>query len=1249
MPGEPSREIEALFGEAADLPFEAREAFLRERCPEPAVRQRVEELLRHDLEAGETFLSGARRDAPGVGVGPVAVPERIGGYRIVRLIGEGGMGLVYEARQDHPDRAVALKVIRPGMISRPALRRFEAEAEVLGRLSHPGIASIYEAGRFETPDGPRPFIAMELVRGEPLDRYCRTRGLSVRRRAEMMVRVCEAVHHAHTRGVIHRDLKPGNILVDDAGEPRVLDFGIARLVREGAETGLGSLMTHAGQMLGTLPYMSPEQVGGDPAAVDARTDVYALGVILYELLAGRTPINLENLPLPEAARRIREDEPRRLVSVSRTFAGDLDTITGRALAKEPHRRYASASELAEDLRRHLGDEPIRARPTGTFEQIRKFARRNPGLAVGVAASMLILVAGVVAVSILAAREHDARLEAEGLKDQAERNAYRASLAAALGAIRASAGPGAAVRVLEEVPEARRGWEWRFVRRWADPSFERYPRGSFTLPDDRGATHRFEPGVGHTFTDQATGERIASWAPSAPDRRSINPLRNGLGALVYGPSGFERRDPETGRLEWSDPVGSSEPTWVTVARDGETFAYALERESRVVVRRGETGSVIADLPCPDPIATVFSPDGLILAAGKNIFDVETASLIRRTDGYIQDFSIDRNYAIEVRPGPGRSHELAVVGVRDGVTHTTIPISYADTWMTPAAVFTDTESTMLVGEQPMKVQSYHVWTGARLGPGLAGFGAPLDRFAGRPGTVGVSVAGSRDWALIPEVMPSAYAVHIHDGQHASAAISPSTAFVARGDWCTVSAWDTRTGRVEWRRSVGTHEVRVLAVAPDESWVATDAGRGKVALFHLLNGTPGTVLSIPGLEQPVTAMAWKDPFTLAAGYADGTLVEWKAHDGSHTVMPAMSGRVFALAYAPNVARLAAASSGEGGTARLALIDTGERRNLARDTGPHGDISALVFGSGGESLAVAAGDAVHIYRVDVDTRVGRLTPAGTLLGATSAITALSWHFEREFSRVLAGTRDGQVLIWDRLEGEQRELCAIATGHEMVLGVALDGERRLVASAREATVAWELAPIPGTHVPRRSVTASAMQAFLRLDRENRTTDDLRRDVAADPRISDDLRAEVIGMLARLGDNAARLNSSAWSIVVRPDRAPGSHERAVVLAEAADRALPGHWAILNTLGYAYLRAGRHEEAIRAFMDSESAGAGVGRANQAVNWAPMAIAQHRLGRGGEAAASLERALALAGTPGQDDPETMNLVDEARAVIGSGRGP
>ncbi len=367
-----------------------------------------DEELKRDVEtrlAQTTTGDGAGNDLP-----TRNRPETFGRYRLLRLIGEGGMGAVYEAEQDHPHRTVALKVIKPGLTSPELLRRFQRESQALGRLQHPGIAQIYEAGAAATSSGTRPYFAMELIRGDTLKEYAAAHHLNVPQRLDLMARICDAVEHAHQRGLIHRDLKPGNILVDQTGQPKILDFGVARLTESDAQA---TRQTELGQLIGTLAYMSPEQVTANPLELDTRSDVYALGVILYELLAGRLPYVVHDNV--RAVQTIREEDPARLSSISRIYRGDIETIVAKALEKDKARRYASAAALAGDIRRHLIDEPIAARPASTSYQLQKFARRHKAVVGGVAAVFVVLVVGTLVSTWQAVRAR--RAEAAALEAQ----------------------------------------------------------------------------------------------------------------------------------------------------------------------------------------------------------------------------------------------------------------------------------------------------------------------------------------------------------------------------------------------------------------------------------------------------------------------------------------------------------------------------------------------------------------------------------------------------------------------------------------------------------------------------------------------------------------------------------------------------------------------------------------------------------------------------------------------------------------
>jgi serine/threonine protein kinase len=441
-------QIKLIFGQALDIetPLD-RAAFLTEVCQgDAALRADVEEMLRAHEEAGRFLDPDGVRPSKAAGQGESS--ERsgtmIGPYKLLEQIGEGGMGLVFMAEQTSPvRRKVALKVLKPGMDTRQVVARFEAERQALALMDHHHIAKIHDAG---TTASGRPYFVMELVRGVPITDFCDQRRYTTRQRLELFVLVSQAIQHAHQRGIIHRDLKPGNVLVtlhDTVAVPKVIDFGIAK-----ATTGPlteRTLFTHFAQMIGTPLYMSPEQAEMNGLDVDTRSDVYSLGVLLYELLTGTTPFTNETLRragLDEMRRLIREEEPpmpsqrlntldaqscstvseRRGVDgrrLGQLLRGELDWIVMRALEKDRNRRYESASTFAADVQRHLNDEAVAACPPSARYRLRKFWRRNrrPLATVGVIAAVLVAATAVSTWQAVVAREAQRRAEAD--RDRAE--------------------------------------------------------------------------------------------------------------------------------------------------------------------------------------------------------------------------------------------------------------------------------------------------------------------------------------------------------------------------------------------------------------------------------------------------------------------------------------------------------------------------------------------------------------------------------------------------------------------------------------------------------------------------------------------------------------------------------------------------------------------------------------------------------------------------------------------------------------
>lgn len=1018
MTREHHERVGSLFLEVVDLPMAQRDAVLDQHCAgDPALRGAVEDLLKHDQQSDaldEDALAAGLQFQASNDDAVHRIPERIGRYRILRRIGEGGMGIVYEAEQDNPRRRVALKVLPPGTSSRELVRRFRREAHLLGRLQHPGIAHIYEAGVAD--DGSRrPYLSMELIEGVTLARYARSSPLSARQILHLMLAVCDAVQHAHERGIVHRDLKPLNILVVGApGLPptiKILDFGIARGPEADAHTE--TLNTNPGQLLGTLAYMSPEQVEGQSSRVDARSDVYALGVMLFELLGGRLPLDVHDHSIVETARRIREDEPTLLGTIDTAFRGDIETIVAKALEKDPARRYVSAGELADDLRRHLENRPIRARPSSTMYQLRKFARRHRVLVSAVAAVFVILC-GATAVSVryavIASRE----------RTEAQRRAHHANIVAA-GAELDKGSPIRARALLDQATAAERTtWEWRYLHARLDSS-DHVLRG-------HSASVR-------SLSFSSDGARLASASDDHTVRLwNLDPLAGGAPWDLEAPLIVHGHDGPVSRVVFH-PSGQ---TLISGSADGTLIIWdAGTGEEQNTTRMG---GPVTDLS--------ISPDGRRVAA-----------LVRVERGEDQEESGFHVKLLDVESGTVEREWRASSG---------LPVA--------SCCFSENGSELLLGmlEGVVRRSLDGRVTGKLV---KAHDYPPLQVAVNDCAGVFASCAADKSvclWDAAAFEVRSTLGGHA--GPVRAVALTPGGDRLASGsDDQTVRLWDVESG--EMRHALMGHRgaVKAVAFSPDGRWLASACEDQTVRLWNLERVDGGAVDGIlrghRGGIYEVAFVPGSDAL-VSAGWGDHTVRFWNPGTGAaDRVLDGHVGNIERIACSPDGRLIALCGfqvalldvetgatthlGGVGNRTRSVVFSANGSQLITTATRtprqPRGvvrswDVAALSLLEerefDGEVLAASCRGDVRLVILGEDE--SRIEDWGTravicrFAGQRAKVERL--RFSPDGTRLLTACHDGTVRVWDAHTGAQ---LAVLRGHtEKVYDAVFTPDGTRIASA---------------------------------------------------------------------------------------------------------------------------------------------------------------------------------------------------------------
>lgn len=1002
------------FARICDLPREQQdEEVAQVRTDDAVLAEELEQMLAAD-RGGEHALDGAVRSAGLVDPGGLA-GTRVGGYELLGELGRGGMGVVHEALQQRPRRRVAVKLIRPGFVTEELLARFTKEAEVLGALNHPGIAAVFEAGTATTEAGELPFIAMELVEGQRADEFVRGRGRDLRATLELVARIADAVEHAHERGVVHRDLKPGNVLVDAAGAPKVLDFGVARVL-DATATEAGSAMTRTGQLVGTLAYMSPEQVaqgGGD--TIDARTDVYALGVLAYELLSGRRPLDVEGRSLPDAARAIEGEEPTTLGQLDARLRGDVEVMVARAMAKEPARRYPSAGDLAADLRRHLAGAPVTARPASRIYRMRRFTARHRGLVLGLTATFLAMAIGTTASLWQLGRAREAQQRADGERRVAQVEALRGTLAAAQGALEAG-DVNAARRALDRVTPDRRRWEWGVVRgrldgadRVLEPSgggWAKVTRGGDVLrPSMAMNGRRFLKRVssGAAVLEQLPGEGRSIMA--------LSPSATTIG-LVDGSTLFLRdlaAEAAVATVDLPEP-----PSAIAVADDGA--AWSARCGAAILVARTGQAPRVLDVPRDASAPRLNGPGTLLgwLEPGSGdlscrVFDLSTGRFTLSRGRDVAAFALSPSAAHVATAGVG-----GVVRIRDLESGGVIErLGFEADRVRAVAYAPDGRHLAAVGAGG----AVAVWN---LGPGgmrrpersVSGHGvvlpdATFSFLGGAAEDVSFSTRGGR-----LAVTDEQHRVHVFelpsarvrfegvgpDSRVVSLAVAGQAGLAVAGEADGGLRFiDTDAGRTFLAVESERGAARRLAATDDGAWIASVHRARNLAVRSLARPLESMWIDA-GVERIV------DLAFAASGESVRLLV--LGETGRLVVLDAATGALQGEGQVPSGTNARLAVSGDrglvvcsgGGGAAVVEVD-GLRERWRWDEA--GEELRSVCWLAEDRLALGDDQGVvHLVSLDEDVRTERLATGG------GAILSLSVSPDGE--RLAAGTTEGWIQTWD-------------------------------------------------------------------------------------------------------------------------------------------------------------------------------------------------------------------------------------------------
>ncbi|MDX2147605.1 MAG: protein kinase [Planctomycetota bacterium] len=1169
----------------------------------------------HGFLANPTAAAMPPSSTSVAGRGMPLVGAVIDGFKLLECIGEGGFGSVFMAEQTEPiRRRVAVKILKPGMDSRSVIGRFEAERQALAMMDHPNIAKVLDAGTTAFELGSRPYFVMELVRGVPVTRYCDEAKLSPRERLELMLPICRAVQHAHSKGIIHRDIKPSNVLVtlhDGVAVPKVIDFGIAKATTQPLTDK--TVFTEFRALIGTPAYMSPEQAEMSGLDIDTRSDVYSLGVLVYELLTGSTPFETTELlraGIAEMQRIIREREPAKpstrlstageaLRSIAdsrrvppeklgRVVRGELDWIVMKSLEKDRNRRYGTAEALGQDISRYLAGEAVVAAPPSRAYVVRKFVRRHRPL---VAASLVIVAALLIGAAGLAlglVRATEERLIAQASAESARRSLVAARLNAAQGALRAVDGAEAR-RQLDFITPAERAWEWEYVDCLLVP-----PATTWTLMSDAVQTRTLlsPSGTRGIMAEVETG-RGALFDATEPDRsRPIHipnesffavPLDQSDVALcqmlrpVESLAGF---DFQHGRELWRRPgrlVGMV---------DGQRGLKRLQTGDYAIfsVHDGSRLATVSGSP-------LLSADGLVVRAmlvrDRGVIDIDSGArlgppppiqLSKWIGGRIDT---ERGlYVILMTQGTGFSSSV-VVWRADGSLVWSREVGGGGESVSWSA---DRERVWL--NQLTSVVAFPLHKPSEAA--TIALTSPMGMIREPPPGSPFALVSDDRGRLMEVALRGAPGPWLFEGPfHVSASatdISPDTSLVATGDWGAVTLFDARTGAVRWRRGGWSRFIRAVAIAPDGSTVVAGAERGRLRCYDAATGRT-LWQSEPVAGEDVTALLVLPGGRVLSGSSSGAVRLFNAQSPNPPLaaLPGRGAAIDGLIPTPDGSGVLCVVPGTGRhdgqvdrkpapeAARpdfgLSVRAVDDLRLLVHRPMPDEPPSAAAFSPDGARLAYGT-VAGRVVLADAAT----LRDVGEIARVPEQVRALCWSADG--SRLFSGDASG-VRVIDPVHGGI--IAKIDERASIRLRFA-PSDRSLLSTAYAGTTRFEVR-LPSSELLLERERVFHAMAWLRTERPwAETVDQIRPRFASDVQRDPQLRREALALLKALGDQPAQLNNSGLLAIIEGDHAPRLAQ-AIEALDVAIRDVPDAPNFRLTRASLLSKLGRHAEAQVAFAEA----------------------------------------------------------------------